>query len=190
MTDAAQIILVHQLLFQGMFVAKNALLRRKLGQPIRGANPEASVAIAFFAGFIALSFWLAVSGQPWGYLPVLTDGAAMWLSLPLLALNLWVGLASLRDLGDSWRVGVLEQQQTALVHKGIYRYSRNPYFLSYLLMFAGYTVLLQNALLLALSLPAFVLIHRMIRREERHLLGLHGEDFRRYCQRTPRYLLR
>ncbi|MCB1732472.1 MAG: hypothetical protein KDI21_18530, partial [Halieaceae bacterium] len=115
MTDAAQIILVHQLLFQGMFVAKNALLRRKLGQPIRGANPEARAAIAFFAGFIALSLWLAVSGQPWGYLPVTSDGAAMWLSLPLLALNLWVGLASLRDLGDSWRVGVLEQQQTALV---------------------------------------------------------------------------
>jgi protein-S-isoprenylcysteine O-methyltransferase Ste14 len=190
MTDAALIILVHQLLFQGMFLAKNALLRRKLGQPIRGDNPEASVSIAFFAAFIALSFWLAVSGHPWGYLPVLGGDAAMLLSLPLLALNLLIGLASLRDLGDSWRVGVLDQQRTTLVHSGIYRYSRNPYFLSYLLMFTGYTLLLQNTILLALSLLGFALIHMMIRREERYLLDVHGDDFRRYCQRTPRYLLR
>jgi protein-S-isoprenylcysteine O-methyltransferase Ste14 len=114
----------------------------------------------------------------------------MLLSLPLLALNLLIGLASLRDLGDSWRVGVIEEQRTALVNDGIYRYSRNPYFVSYLLLFAGYTVLLQNALLLALSLLGFALIHRMIRREEHYLLGVHGDDFRGYCQRTPRYLLR
>jgi len=190
MTDAAFIILVHQLLFQGMFVAKNALLRRKLGHPIRGDNPEANASIAFFACFIALSVWLALADHAWGYLPVLGDSAAWLLGLLLLVLNLLVGLASLRDLGDSWRVGVLDQQRTALVHSGIYRYSRNPYFLSYLLMFAGYTVLLQNALLLALSLLGFVLIHMMIRREERYLLGVHGDEFRRYCQRTPRYLLR
>ena len=36
------IILLHQLLFQGMFAIKNITLRRKLGQPIRGDNPEAS----------------------------------------------------------------------------------------------------------------------------------------------------
>lgn len=190
MTNAALIILVHQLLYQGMFVAKNVLLRRKLGQPIRGYNPEASASIAFFAGFIALSLWLAIADAPRGYYPLLDKPTAMLLALPLLALNLLIGLASLRDLGDSWRVGVIDEQRTSLVQSGIYRYSRNPYFASYLLMFAGYTVLLQNALLLALSLLGFALIHMMIRREERYLLSVHGDDFLAYCQRTPRYLLR
>ena len=48
MTQDTWLILLHQLLFQGMFFAKNILLERRLGQPIRGFNPEANLSIAFF----------------------------------------------------------------------------------------------------------------------------------------------
>jgi protein-S-isoprenylcysteine O-methyltransferase Ste14 len=87
-------------------------------------------------------------------------------------------------------VGVIEEQQTALVESGIYRYSRNPYFLAYLLMFAAYTVLLQSALLLGLSAIGFILVHAMVLREEKHLAMLHPQAYREYCQRVPRYLIR
>lgn len=190
MNDAVLVIVVHQLLYQGMFFTKNALLRRRLGQPIRGRNPEATLSISFFAGFIALSLWLAYSGSDWGRYPRLSDDAALLLSLPLLAANLVIGLVSLRDLGDSWRVGVIEEQQTALVDTGIYRYSRNPYFVAYLLMFAAYTVLLQNLVLLALTALGFFLIHLMVLREERYLAAKHPADYPAYCRRVPRYLLR
>jgi protein-S-isoprenylcysteine O-methyltransferase Ste14 len=110
------------------------------------------------------------------------------LGLALLGANLLIGLASLRDLGDSWRVGVIEEQQTALVESGIYGFSRNPYFVAYLLMFAGYTVLLQSAILLVLSAVGFMLIHLMILREEKHLVTLHPQDYQAYRQRVPRYL--
>ena len=42
MTHDTWLIVLHQLLFQGMFFAKNILLERRLGQPIRGFNPEAN----------------------------------------------------------------------------------------------------------------------------------------------------
>ena len=190
MTDAALVILVHQLLYQGMFFAKNIALRHKLGQPIRGYNPEASLSIGFFVGFIALSAWLAQTGSGWGRYPVLTGSVALSVCLVLLGANLLIGLASLRDLGDSWRVGVIEEQQTTLVESGIYRFSRNPYFVAYLLMFTAYTLLLQNLVLLVLTAVGCVLIHRMILREEKHLATLHGEDYRDYCQRVPRYIFR
>ena len=67
-------------------------------------------------------------------------------------------------------------------------FSRNPYFLAYLLMFAGYTMLLQSPLLLILSLIGFGLIHAMILREERYLAKTHAADYERYRQRVPRYL--
>ena len=188
MTDAALVILVHQLLYQGMFFAKNLALRHKLGQPIRGHNPEASLSISFFIGFIALSGWLAQTGSSWGRYPVLAENTALFVCLALLSANLLIGLASLRDLGDSWRVGVIEEQQTPLVETGIYALSRNPYFVAYLLMFTAYTILLQNLLLLALTALGFVLIHLMILREERHLARLHTRDYGDYCQRVPRYL--
>ncbi len=41
MTDAMFIILLHQLLFQGMFFTKNLTLKNKLGLPIRGGNARA-----------------------------------------------------------------------------------------------------------------------------------------------------
>ncbi|MEH6518883.1 MAG: hypothetical protein V7742_19565 [Halioglobus sp.] len=51
----------HQLLFQGMFFAKNILLERRLGQPIRGFNLEANLSIAFFVLFISVALWLSLS---------------------------------------------------------------------------------------------------------------------------------
>ncbi len=190
MRDAALVILLHQLLFQGMFFAKNITLQRKLGKPVRGANAEASLAIGFFVIFIALSLLLAQADSSWGRLALLPAPAALVLGLFLLGATLLVAAASLQGLGDSWRVGVIEEQQTTLVESGIYRYSRNPYFLAYLLMFAAYTVLLQSALLLGLSAIGFILVHSMVLREEKHLATLHPQAYREYCQRVPRYLIR
>ena len=189
MTETAWLILLHQLLFQSMFVAKNLVLARKLGQPIRGGNREASLSILFFAVFIGLSVVAALLDEAPGQFALLPWSITLAAGLALMMTNLVVGLASLRDLGESWRVGVIEEQQTALVEDGIYRYSRNPYFVSYLLMFAAYTVLLQNAILLLLSLVGFGMIHAMIRKEESYLAQTHGEAYTQYKHRVPRYLL-
>lgn len=107
----------------------------------------------------------------------------------LFIINLLISAASLLHLGRSWRVGVVAGQRTALVEDGIYRYSRNPYFLSYLVMFAAYTFLLQNLILLLLSLIGFGLIHAMVLKEEQHLFAQHGEAYRQYQRKVPRYFL-
>jgi len=111
------------------------------------------------------------------------------IALTLLVINLFVGVASLIGLRDSWRVGVMEDQQTDLIKGGIYSFSRNPYFLSYLIMFVAYTVLLQNIILLILSLVGFAMIHLMVLKEEKHLTASHGEKYRQYQKRVPRYII-
>ena len=173
-------IVGHQIIFQGMFVAKNLYLRKKLGVSVRGQNSEATLAIACFVLIITTAlvqaFGMTVAGVP------------LFVGSLLMLLSLVVAAASLYDLGDSWRVGVIEEQSTQLVQTGVYRFSRNPYFLAYLLLFAAYTVLLQSYLLLAMSVLAFVLIHRMVLREEQYLEALHGERYRQYRERVPRYL--
>jgi len=189
MGDAALLILLHQLLFQGMFFIKNIALRRKLGKPIRGANAEATLSIGFFVLFIGISLYFAWSGSDVGSVHVLSDQTAMVLGVLLMLANLIVGLASLKDLGDSWRVGVIEEQRTTLVEEGIYRFTRNPYFVAYLLLFAAYTVLLQNTVLLVLSCIGCGMIHAMILREEKYLAMSHGSAYQAYRARVPRYLL-
>ncbi len=183
------IILLHQLVFQGMFVTKNVILYRKTGTQIRGKNIEATISIAFFAFFIGAAVWMSFLKQPFGKIQLLNDLLAMTLGFGLLFLNLVVSGASLMNLKDSWRVGVIEDQKTELVTTGIYRCTRNPYFVSYFLMFAAYTVLLQNSILFGLSIVGFIIVHRMIMKEEKYLYSVHGDAYIQYKARVPRYLI-
>jgi protein-S-isoprenylcysteine O-methyltransferase Ste14 len=184
--DFVVIIVVHQILFQGMFFVKNLVLRRRLGIAIKGGNREANVSIGFFAIFISVSIFLALCDPPASSVKWLVPTTAV--ACCLLVLNLLIAVISLVSLGDSWRVGVLDDQRTALVDVGIYRHSRNPYFLSYLLMFAAYTVLLQSVGLLVLSLVGFAMIHAMVLREEQYLLAVHGVQYSQYQHKVPRYI--
>lgn len=189
MSRPALIILIHQILFQGMFLVMNISLSRRLGMPIRGGNREANLSIGFFALFIIFSFLLGLFDAPFGTVALATRSTALDVALALLVMNLCVGAASLIGMGDSWRVGVPEDQQTDLIERGIYRFSRNPYFVSYLIMFAAYTILLQNIILLVLSLVGFAMIHAMVLKEEKHLKTLHGENYRQYRKRVSRYII-
>jgi len=188
MTDIWVIILVHQIISQGMFVAKNIILSKKTGKQIRGNNREANISIAYFIVFIVASLIISILKQPIGEIRVLNSFSAITIGLVLLFLNLIIAAASLVNLKDSWRVGVLEDQKTELISSGIYRFTRNPYFLSYLIMFVAYTVMLQNIILLVLSILGFVFVHKMILKEEQYLYSVHGAGYIQYTKKVPRYL--
>lgn len=186
--DQLIVIIAHQMLFQGMFALKNYFLKRRLKMQIRGQNKEANISTAFFVLFISLSSILAGWDVSVGRIPLMNPTATFLLSLMLLILSLLISAFSLSHLKDSWRVGVIDEQETKLITSGIYRFTRNPYFVSYLLMFMGYSILLQNVLLIILSVIGFGLVHWMVRKEERYLLSIHGDMYRQYQQSTRRYL--
>jgi protein-S-isoprenylcysteine O-methyltransferase Ste14 len=172
-----------------MFFTKNILLSHRLSRPIRGRNREANLSIGFIGLFITLSILLALFNAPFGTVHIVARRTALTVALSLLTVSIFGATASLIGLKDSWRVGVLEGQETDLIEQGIYRFSRNPYFLSYLIMFAAYTILLQNIILFILSFVGFALIHTMVLKEEKYLAALHGEKYRRYQKRVPRYII-
>ncbi len=172
-----------------MFFTKNSLLRKRLGISVRGRNREANLSIVFFGLFIILSILLSPFEVPFGTVDLITKNNAQIITIVLLAMNLLMGAVSLIGLKDSWRVGVLKDQQTDLIQGGVYRFSRNPYFLSYLIMFAAYTILLQNIILFILSIAGFVMIHKMVLKEELHLTDQHGDIYRQYKKRVPRYII-
>ncbi len=47
MPETWVVILLHQIIFQGMFIVKNINLSRKIGKQIRGKNQEATISIIF-----------------------------------------------------------------------------------------------------------------------------------------------
>ena len=188
MPEPLIVIAIHQLVFQGMFFAKNFVLHRQLGQRIRGTNKEANLFIGFFVIFAGFTFYLAYqSASPMGFSSLL-DSASHIVGILLMIVSVIIGWASLRDLGDSWRVGVIEEQQTQLVDTGIYGFSRNPYFLAYLTLFAAYTVFLKSLILLLLSVLGYGLIRGLVRKEEDYLTAQHGDAYRKYKEGVPRFL--
>jgi len=75
------------------------------------------------------------------------------------------------------------------VTNGIYRYSRNPMYLSTIILFVG--VGIATASWVFLLLPAAYMITPllgMMEAEERHCLKFYGDAYREYMKRTPRYI--
>lgn len=104
------------------------------------------------------------------------------------ALTCLGGVASFRRAKTT--VNPLRPDSTAaLVVSGIYKYSRNPMYLGFLVTLLGWALFLSNALAFLL-LPAFVLYMNrfQICPEERALISLFGEDYEEYYTRVRRWL--
>ena len=81
------------------------------------------------------------------------------------------------------------QQSSSLVIRGIYRFSRNPMYLGFLLLLLALACYLMNVAAIAL-LPLFVLYMNrfQIAPEERFLLQKFGAEYQVYCERVRRWV--
>jgi protein-S-isoprenylcysteine O-methyltransferase Ste14 len=140
---------------------------------------------------------------------MLGTGALMWL-LSRVAAARWTGLPGQRivaGLAIAAGIGCLllgvvafrrsrttfnpttPHAATALVASGIFRFTRNPMYLGFLLVLLGWALFLSNGLAL-LGLPAFILYMNrfQIAPEERALAALFGADFAAYKARVRKWL--
>ena len=78
---------------------------------------------------------------------------------------------------------------SVVVTTGVYRISRNPMYLGFLMALAGWAVHLSNVVAILL-LPAFVayLTRYQIKPEERALLAKFGSEYSQYMSRVRRWL--
>ena len=97
-------------------------------------------------------------------------------------------LLSVLCMKDSWRAGIPDKDHTDLVTSGIYRFSRNPAFLGFDLMYIGMMLMYCNLLIVPLTVFAIVMLHLQILQEERYLEKAFGTAYREYKRHTFRYL--
>lgn len=81
-------------------------------------------------------------------------------------------------------------EPSKFVRSGLFRYSRNPMYLGFVLALVGAALLYQAAPSSFLLVAAFWFItdRWYIRFEETAMLKKFGEDYRVYCSQTPRWL--
>ena len=112
-----------------------------------------------------------------------------WMGIGVAALGVLVFIVAMATMGDSWRAGIPEKDETELVTTGIYRISRNPAFLGFDLTYFGLLIAFFNYLHLIFVLYAVLMLHLQILQEEKHLIETLGEKYTEYKKHTGRYFI-
>lgn len=99
-----------------------------------------------------------------------------------------VFITSVVTMRDSWRAGVSKTDKTDLVTNGIYRFSRNPAFLGFDLVYLGVLLLFFNWILCTVSVLAMIMFQlQIVNVEEDFLIDTFGEEYLQYMKKVCRY---
>jgi protein-S-isoprenylcysteine O-methyltransferase Ste14 len=109
--------------------------------------------------------------------------------LVLAGVGIVATLLAQHAMGTSWRVGVDQQETTALVTTGPFTLARNPIFTAMIGTGTGLTALTPNLVALGGLTALVVAIEIQVRAvEEPYLLRAHGRAYSDYASRTGRFV--
>ncbi|WP_439472510.1 methyltransferase family protein [Brevundimonas sp.] len=81
------------------------------------------------------------------------------------------------------------KESVALETGGVFRFSRNPIYVGFALIYAGAAVWMDSLIALALLLPCMVMVDRfVVLREEAYLFAKFGADWDAYRSKVRRWL--
>lgn len=132
-----------------------------------------------------------IGGAAYQYLLPAPYLKTIYIQLPgvlLCILSLGWTVIAQWQMGNSWRIGIDEQNQTNLVTTGLFSISRNPIFFGMQITLVGFFLLLPNAIMLLVVVCGFMLIQIQARLEEEFLLKQHGEIYAMYKTKVNRFI--
>lgn len=144
------------------------------------APPPLIFAIPLIAGLVAN--WM----RP---LPILAGSAGLWLGIALAIAGLGLIVSGIVEFSRANTAVVPFSPTTAIVTSGPFRFTRNPLYLGFVLIYVGVS-LAANTLwpLFLLPLAIFVLFGGVIKREERYLERKFGTVYTDYKARVRRWI--
>jgi protein-S-isoprenylcysteine O-methyltransferase Ste14 len=117
----------------------------------------------------------------------LEHSTVQWIGITLLLLSLiWIFIAQYH-MGQSWRIGIDQENRSPLVERGLFRFSRNPIYVGVMGTMLGLFLVIPNALTLTVLVLGVVVISIQVRLEESYLFESHGVSYRQYQSRVRRW---
>ncbi len=114
------------------------------------------------------------------FLPLKLGTAWLYVGLLIFALGLAMQVMV--------TISVANTPQDESVTRGPYRFSRHPIYLSGFLMLVGIGIASASWLVLLCALLWIVFFHIVVPAEERFCLEKYGDTYRKYMNRTPRWI--
>ncbi len=137
-------------------------------------------------GVVSLQLVLQDSLEP---IDALDTGALHVIGIVLAALGGTAVFLAQLGMGASWRIGVSDEERTALVTTGWFSIVRNPIYSAMIVGWTGFAVLVPTWLAFAAVVVIAAGLELQVRAvEEPHLVRTHGEAYRGYASRVGRFL--
>lgn len=108
------------------------------------------------------------------------------IGLLLCVIGTYLYVAALVSFRTYQRMAGLQTDK--LVTTGIYRWSRNPQNVGWILFLLGIAIAGKSGMALLLVVIFWVMFCSYLPIEERHLEKLYGNEWREYCKRASRFL--
>lgn len=139
--------------------------------------------------FIGLVYAFAPGMKPWlAPIDYLETGAVYQAGVFIAAVAIvWISIAQ-AQMSASFRMGVDPSERTALVHRGLFRISRNPIYVGLLAGVGGFFLTAPNVLSFGAAVAALIGISVQVRLEEEYLLSKHGAAYREYQATVRRWM--
>ena len=170
--------------FTKMFVQKkHGIQTRQIGKRKEKELHTVEKLMSIATGSVVIAQLLSIAFD-WNYMP----SNARLTGFCIGMIGDLVFLASVICMKDSWRAGIPESDKTKLVTGGIYKYSRNPAFFGFDLMYIGVLLMYFNPVNIIFSLFPIVMLHLQILQEEKYMEATFGQEYVDYKKKTFRYL--
>ncbi len=164
--------------------AKDKLDRRQEGmfilltlRPIAGVRMLGMLAYLIHPAWMA---WSSVGLPHW----------LRWIGVPLGVMAATLLIVTFRSLGTNITDTVVTRARHTLVTDGPYRWVRHPFYVAFGLAMAADSLVTANWFLAVTGAVAIMLITIRTRTEEQKLIDRFGDEYRRFMERTCRFIPR
>lgn len=162
----------------------------KMGKTgIKGFNEKILMLGATLVPIIAMIY--LIGGNVYEYLvPIkyLEIERIKQIGIVVMLIGCSIGNIAQFQMGNSWRIGIDEEEKTELITNNLFQYSRNPIYLGLLISFLGFFLIAPNALSLCCLVLSYPSVEIKIRLEEEYLMNKHGNLFREYMEKVNRWI--
>ncbi len=119
----------------------------------------------------------------------LSESVSVWFGVLLTPVAIPIALFAVLDLKRVETPIDVRKPTTAIVTDGIYRFSRNPMYVSLAVVYLGIACWVNALWVLLLVVPVLVVVDQgIIKREEQYLEHKFGDEYLRYKSEVRRWI--
>jgi protein-S-isoprenylcysteine O-methyltransferase Ste14 len=101
--------------------------------------------------------------------------------LPVIGFSVFLSAVSFRSFAKNGTTAGHKEKSLVLITRGPFRFTRNPLYLSGLLLVFGFGLLLDGIWIVVLVAPSVLILHYgAVLKEEDYLLSRFGKEYRQY----------